>query len=89
MVSCRPSYTEKYKLPRYIPGASELYDFLQENSMPRQTPDGRSESPGVIRIYTSSMIILAVFYLCSAVVSLILKGVTGILRAVGVMGESH
>jgi hypothetical protein len=33
------------------------------------------------------MVILAVFYLCSAVLGLILKSVATILRAVGVMGE--
>lgn len=79
----------KRQLPRYIPVASELYDFLQENSMPKTLPDGRTESPGVFRIYMSSMVILAMFYACSAVVSLILRGVAGILRAVGVMGELH
>jgi len=77
----------KYELPRYIPVASELYSFLQDNSMPRTLPDGRSESPGVLRIYMSSMVILVVFYMCSAVVSVILRGVAGILRAAGVMGE--
>lgn len=35
----------------------------------------------------ASMVILATFYACSAVLSLILKGVAGILRAVGVMGK--
>lgn len=55
--------------------------------MPKTLPDGRSESPGVLRIYMSSMIILALFYACSMVLSLILNGVAGILRAVGVMGE--
>ncbi len=63
--------------------------LLQENAMPRQLPDGRTESPGVLRIYLSSMIILALFYACSAVMSLILRGVAGVLRAVGVMGESR
>lgn len=88
IVCCyRPSYTEKYKLPRYIPVASELYDFLQDNAMPKKLPDGRTESPGVLRIYLSSMIILGLFYACSAVLSLILNGVAGILRAVGIMGE--
>lgn len=83
-----PSYTEKHKLPRYIPVASELYDFLQDNAMPRKLPDGRSESPGVLRIYLSSMIILGLFYMCSAVVSLILNGVAGVLRAAGVLGPA-
>lgn len=78
----------KYELPRYIPVASELYSFLQDNSMPRTLPDGRSESPGVLRIYMSSMVILVVFYMCSAVVSVILRGVAGILRAAGVMGPA-
>jgi hypothetical protein len=55
--------------------------------MPRTLPDGRSESPGVLRIYMSSMVILALFYACSMVLSLILNGVAGILRAVGIMGE--
>lgn len=55
--------------------------------MPRTLPDGRSDSPGVLRIYMASMVILATFYACSAVLSLILKGVAGILRAVGVMGK--
>jgi hypothetical protein len=53
--------------------------------MPRVLPDGRSESPGVLRM--CSMIILALFYATSACVSLILRGVSGILRAVGIMGE--
>lgn len=75
-----------YKLPRYIPGASELYDFLQENAMPRKTPDGRTESPGVLRIYLSSMIILALFYACSAVLSLLLRVAAAALRAVGLIG---
>jgi hypothetical protein len=35
--------------------------------MPRTLPDGRTESPGVLRIYLTSMIILAAFYACSAV----------------------
>lgn len=77
---------QKYQLPRYIPVASELYDFLQENAMPRTLPDGRTESPGVFRIYISSLTILALFYACSAVVSLILRGVATILRAAGIMG---
>lgn len=75
-----------YKLPCYVPGASELYDFLQENSMPKKLPDGRTESPGVLRIYLSSLIILALFYACSAVVGLILRSVSVILRAVGIAG---
>lgn len=33
------------------------------------------------------MIILGMFYVCSAVVSIILRGVAGILRAVGVTGK--
>lgn len=36
--------------------------------MPRTLPDGRVESPGVVRIYIASMAILAFFYACSAVV---------------------
>lgn len=82
----RSPYTKK-ELPRYIPVASELYSFLQDNAMPRTLPDGRTESPGVLRIYLASMAILATFYACSAVLSLILRGVAGILRAVGIMGE--
>jgi hypothetical protein len=60
---------------------------LQENSMPKKLPDGRTESPGVLRIYLSSLIILALFYACSTVVGLILRSVATILRAVGVAGE--
>eukprot|EP00775_Hariotina_reticulata_P006881 gene6881-7097_t len=81
-----PAVMQKYQLPRYIPVASELYDFLQENAMPRILPDGRSESPGVWRIYISSLTILALFYACSAVLSLILQGVAAFLRAAGIMG---
>jgi hypothetical protein len=77
----------KRELPQYIPVASELYSFLQDNCMPTTLPDGRTESPGVLRIYLASMVILAVFYLCSAVLGLILKSVATILRAVGIMGE--
>jgi hypothetical protein len=32
--------------------------------MPKTLPDGRTESPGVLRIYMSSMVILALFYAC-------------------------
>lgn len=32
--------------------------------MPKTLPDGRTESPGVMRIYMSSMVILALFYAC-------------------------
>lgn len=55
--------------------------------MPRKLPDGRTESPGVMRIYLSSLIILAAFYVCSAAVALILRSVAAILRAVGIAGE--
>ncbi|WIA20218.1 hypothetical protein OEZ85_006060 [Tetradesmus obliquus] len=58
----------------------------KENSMPKKLPDGRTESPGVLRIYLSSLIILALFYACSAVVGLILRSVSVILRAVGIAG---
>lgn len=52
--ACLRAYLRRYvkrELPRYIPVASELYSFLQDNSMPRTLPDGRTESPGVLRIY--------------------------------------
>jgi hypothetical protein len=56
--------------------------------MPRKTPDGRTESPGVLRIYLSSMIILALFYACSAVLSLLLRVAAAALRAVGLIGAA-
>lgn len=62
---------------------------LQENSMPKKLPDGRTESPGVLRIYLSSLTILALFYACSTVVGLILRSVATILRAVGIAGALH
>jgi hypothetical protein len=54
--------------------------------MPRKLPDGRTESPGVLRIYLSSLIILALFYVASGFVGLILRSVATILRAVGIAG---
>jgi hypothetical protein len=39
-----------------------------------------------MRIYLSSLIILALFYVASGVVGLILRSVATILRAVGIAG---
>ena len=51
-----------------IPVITPALDMLQSLAMPRTLPDGRTESPGVVRIYLASMIILAVFYVASAVI---------------------
>lgn len=79
--ACVLTMLRAYKL-----ACSCLVNCLQENSMPKKLPDGRTESPGVLRIYLSSLIILALFYACSAVVGLILRSVSVILRAVGIAG---
>ncbi|KAF8055945.1 hypothetical protein HT031_006584 [Scenedesmus sp. PABB004] len=84
-----PAEEKRYTLPVYVPGASELYDFLQDNAMPRKTPDGRTESPGVLRIYLSSMIILALFYACSAALGLVMRVAAAALRAVGLVGPAR
>jgi hypothetical protein len=49
-----------------LPIIQPALDFLHDFAMPKTLPDGRTESPGVLRIYLASMIILAVFYCCSA-----------------------
>jgi hypothetical protein len=48
-----------------------MLEALQRFAMPRTLPDGRTESPGVLRIYLASMIILAGFYACSAVMQVL------------------
>lgn len=49
-----------------IPVITPALEALQRYSMPRTLPDGRTESPGVLRIYLASMVILAAFYAASA-----------------------
>ncbi|GBF94652.1 hypothetical protein Rsub_07388 [Raphidocelis subcapitata] len=73
------------KPSRPIPIVTPALDWLQRFAMPRTLPDGRTESPGVIRIYLASMIILATFYACSAVLQLMLNGVALALKATGVI----
>lgn len=70
-----------------IPLVAPFLNYLQEFAMPKPLPDGRTESPGVVRIYLASMMILAAFYLCSAVVSVILNSVAALLRAAGILGQ--
>ncbi|KIZ00876.1 hypothetical protein MNEG_7083 [Monoraphidium neglectum] len=53
--------------------------------MPRTLPDGRVESPGVLRIYLASMFILAAFYAISAVIQTVVNGLLGGLRAIGIL----
>jgi hypothetical protein len=55
--------------------------------MPQTLPDGRTESPGVLRIYMASMIILAAFYACSATLGVIFRVAGAALKAVGIGGE--
>jgi hypothetical protein len=61
--------------------------WLQNQVMPQTLPDGRTESPGVLRIYMASMIILAAFYACSATLGLIFRVAGAALKAVGIGGE--
>jgi hypothetical protein len=51
-----------------IPVITPVLEGLQAFAMPRTLPDGRVESPGVLRIYLASMFILAAFYAISAVI---------------------
>lgn len=73
------------KQSKPIPFVTPVLEGLQRLSMPRTLPDGRTESPGVVRIYLASMIILAVFYALSAFLQVITNGVLAMLRAAGVL----
>jgi len=81
-----------YGLKQYVPLVSETVDWLNSNAMPVRRPDGRMESPGVLRIYVASMVCLAVFYTLSLVVGAFMQGVRRMLEALGIvsgkMGEA-
>jgi hypothetical protein len=100
MSSCRAAAAEakaaaaaaaaipEHKPPEFVtntPVLREAYYWLQESSMPTKTPDGRTESPGVVRIYLASLAILGAFYVCSAVVGVVVKGIQLVFS--GLFGE--
>lgn len=71
--------------PPACPLCPQLLDWLHANAMPQKLPDGRSESPGVMRIYVASMVILALFYATSTALGAVLKLVQLSLQAAGII----
>lgn len=82
---CMHRPAESYGLKTYVPVASELLDWLHASAMPKTLPDGRTESPGVLRIYVASMVILAIFYTVSIMLGAVMQGLGALLRAAGIL----
>lgn len=75
----------KYQRMREIPVAGPVLGYLQDCAMPKKLPDGRTESPGFVRIYFASLILLAVFYAASAVLQGLINLFVAVLVKVGIL----
>ena len=53
--------------------------------MPQKLPDGRTESPGAMRIYCASLILLGFFYAASAVLQALINVFMAVLLKVGII----
>jgi hypothetical protein len=75
----------KYQRMREIPVAGPVLGYLQDCAMPQKLPDGRTESPGAVRIYFASLVLLGVFYAASAVLQVLINIFVAVLVKVGIL----
>jgi hypothetical protein len=75
----------KYQRMRELPVAGPVLGYLQDCAMPKKLPDGRTESPGAMRIYLASLVLLAVFYTASAVLQALINVFVAVLLKLGII----